>query len=188
MANTSLPPLDPIPESVTRLIRLYQANADALKFPDVDAESLAASVEGLDAQIAAVEEARAALEEAREKVIVAHQQALDMARRAHAYASIFALADEEMQEELSQIKLAAPQKPPKKRKTVTRSPRTAKKDEASSEEEPGALEGDKSEVSYSGSTGEAAASPTEISQATSAENQQGKAKEKSIASEAAPQG
>jgi len=104
----------PIPDAVRAVLALFEGPLAEVRFPQVDGESLAE-------QVAVVEQRRAELQRALETVQAARtalereQQALlDQARRAHAYASVFAAGDASLTEQLVEItfdgRAAAPAK------------------------------------------------------------------------------
>lgn len=93
----------PIPEAVRAVLALFEGPLAEVRFPQVDAESLGE-------QVATVEQRRADLHRALEAVQLARvalereQHALlDQARRAHAYASVFAAGDAALTEQLVDI-------------------------------------------------------------------------------------
>ncbi|HLT35258.1 MAG TPA: hypothetical protein VK034_03210 [Enhygromyxa sp.] len=98
------------------VLALFDGPLAAVRFPQVDKESLAE-------QIAVVEQRRAELQRALEAVQAARagleqeqRSLLDLARRAHAYASVFAVGDAQLSEQLTAIEFdGRPPAPAKKR-------------------------------------------------------------------------
>jgi hypothetical protein len=93
----------PIPDAVRAVLALFEGPLAEVRFPQVDRDSLGE-------QVAIVEQRRAELQRALEAVQVARaaldreQDALlDQARRAHAYASVFAAGDAALTERLVEI-------------------------------------------------------------------------------------
>jgi len=114
----------PIPESVRAVLALFEGPLAELRFPQIDGERLAT-------QAAEVERCRVELQRALETVQAArscleHEQQtlLEQARQAHAYATVYAMEDPPLAEQLAAIKLdARALAPPKKR---GRKPKQAK--------------------------------------------------------------
>lgn len=93
----------PLPDAVRAVLALFEGPLAEIRFPQVDRETLAE-------QAAAVEHKRAELQRALETVQAARaaldreqQTLLDQARRAHAYASVFAIGDPELTKQLVDI-------------------------------------------------------------------------------------
>lgn len=93
----------PIPDSVRAVLALFEGPLAEVRFPQIDKDTLAE-------QVAVVEQRRAELQRALESVQAARthlereQRALlDQARRAHAYASVFAADDAELSTQLIDI-------------------------------------------------------------------------------------
>lgn len=123
------------PAAAREIIDLFQRHSEVLRFPDVDAESLQAlGTEVAEASVD-VAKAEAMLCAAREEQQRRQECLLLHAKRALAYARVFAETDPEMMEELSNLALARPkvEKPAR-----TRHRKRAAKAEAASEA-PGAL-------------------------------------------------
>jgi len=129
MNQPTHPSLQLTPEPVSQLIELFQSHEDKLRFPDVDASSLQVMVDEMESQVEKVDEAAALLDKAREELAEMQQRLLDNARKAHAYATIYAQNDEDMLEELDKIKMGTVQKSARKRK-----PRSSKNSSASSKD------------------------------------------------------
>jgi hypothetical protein len=110
MNQTSHFSLDFDAEPVARLLRLFREQGDRLRFPDVDADKLGeleSVVEGKRDNVLKMEEA---LAEAREALALSERDLLERAQKAHAYLTVFAAGDPELEEEVAQIKMktAAP--------------------------------------------------------------------------------
>lgn len=104
----------PIPDAVRAVLALFEGPLAEVRFPQVDGETLAE-------QVAVVEQRRVELQRALETVQAARaalereqQTLLDQARRAHAYASVFAVGNAALTEQLVEIsfdgRAAAPAK------------------------------------------------------------------------------
>ena len=104
-AQTALPTVDVPHEAISLLLSLFEDHAELLRFPDVDAEKLAEVVSEVEQRRDAVEQASLALADAREALVLMEQQLLEKARKGHAYASVFAAEDAEMQEKLVSVLL-----------------------------------------------------------------------------------
>lgn len=93
----------PIPDGVRAVLALFEGPLAEVRFPQVDRESLAE-------RVAVVEQRRTELQRALETVQAARaalereqQSLLDQARRAHAYASVFAAGDAALTKQLVDI-------------------------------------------------------------------------------------
>jgi ribonuclease E len=114
--SKSAPPLQLLPPPVAQLIEVFEQHADVLSFPNSSAKTLKAAVAEMEREQAGVDAAAAELEGARERLKEAQQRLLDQAQKAHAYASVYALDDEAMQDRLAQIKMGAVPRTARKRK------------------------------------------------------------------------
>ncbi|MCH2108655.1 MAG: hypothetical protein MK135_04965 [Polyangiaceae bacterium] len=111
-------------ESLQLLLELFQEHEEALVFPQISSATLQKSQQLIEEQRQRVEEAAAALEAAQAELVVSETEFLTLAQQAHAYASIYAASDKEMQKLLTKIKLEEPQKGSKKKRTLKRKPRS----------------------------------------------------------------
>lgn len=96
---------DLLPRPVAQLLELFEARSDELRFPGVDSATLGACVDEVDTQAAELDKLQAQLDEAKLELDRRRKGLVELARRAHAYATVFATADETLQTELSQIHL-----------------------------------------------------------------------------------
>lgn len=76
---------------------------EGLRFPDVDAESLAHDLRAAQTEAARVDDLRAQLDEARTKLDDAEQRLEDRQRRALAYLRVYAEGNPAMQAQLAQL-------------------------------------------------------------------------------------
>jgi hypothetical protein len=104
------------PEAVSRLIRLFEAHSDILRFPGVDAKLLNAAVKEVEAQAAVVSQMLEQVQLARAELVKKQEHLLERAKMGHAYAAIYAKAEPALQAELSQIELDVAEAPARKRK------------------------------------------------------------------------
>lgn len=117
---------DAIPEAVREVIALYEARPE-LRFPDVDHQVLERHCEAVREGVDEVARAHAVLEEAR-RVQDERQAALwTCARRAFAYAQVYAEGEPELSSELEQMKLTRSSgASSSKKKRATRKPKAPK--------------------------------------------------------------
>ena len=103
-----------MPEPIATLLDVYGAHAEALRFPEIDHETLHAQAERLREAAAEVDRCERALAAARQG-LHEHQQALiARAERGLAYARIFAQDDPELLERLAAVELRERRAPGKK--------------------------------------------------------------------------
>lgn len=123
-----------VPQEALEVIELFEAHGDALRFPDLDAVVLKGFAKETADAAAVLRETEAALSHARQAHRDATERVLAQARRAVAYARIYAEGDPELSEALDQVALARPQKQverkPRQAKTKRRSTHEAKSEEA----------------------------------------------------------
>jgi hypothetical protein len=106
----------PIPEPVRAIVELFDGPLAEVQFPQVDREVLAQQVIVVEQRRAELQQALAAVQAARTELDREQQTLLDRARQAHAYASVFAIDDTPLREQLAAIKLdSRPAAAPKKR-------------------------------------------------------------------------
>lgn len=106
----------PIPDAVRAVLELFEGPLAEVRFPQVDGESLAAQAAVVEQRRAHLLRALEAVQAARGELETEQQALLDQTRRAHAYASVFAVGDAELSERLAGIELdGRPLAPPKKR-------------------------------------------------------------------------
>jgi hypothetical protein len=97
--------LDPVPAPVRALMQLLAGELQALRFPDVDGESLAAAAGDVEAAADAVADADAALETARQRLGEQQEALLTRAHRAFGYLRVFAEGDAQLEARLEPIAL-----------------------------------------------------------------------------------
>jgi hypothetical protein len=106
----------PIPEPVRAIVELFEGPLAEVQFPQIDREVLAEQVSVVEQRRAELQRALAAVQAARSELEREQQVLLDRARQAHAYASIYAVDDPPLREQLAAIKLdSRPAAAPKKR-------------------------------------------------------------------------
>jgi len=120
--NRSEPPAPTLAEPLQAILDLFAGPLADLRFPDVDHEQLSESLAELERRRAVLQEALGEVQVAREELERAQQQLEGQARRAHAYATIYAEGDAALSEQLAAIDLA-----PKKRATKKRRRSKSKK-------------------------------------------------------------
>jgi hypothetical protein len=94
---------------------LFEGPLADVRFPDVDRESLHAAEIEVEQRRAELQRALEAVQLARAELEDAHATLFDQARRAHAYATIYAEADDELRAALAGITLEQREPAPKKR-------------------------------------------------------------------------
>jgi len=74
-----------------RLLEIYRTH-DELRFPGVSAETLTQATAGIDEQLEEIERLQQQVADARELLAKKYRAVLDLARQAHAYATVYAQA------------------------------------------------------------------------------------------------
>jgi hypothetical protein len=101
--------------SIRAILDLFEGPLAKVRFPGVDRESLAAAESEVEARRADLQRALEAVASARETLEAAQAALFEQARRAHAYATVFADGDPELLVQLREIELepraSAPKKP-----------------------------------------------------------------------------
>jgi hypothetical protein len=92
-----------VPESIRRLILLFQKRSEELRFPGVDFARLWEGVGQIQSELGELERAQAALSKVQEEITRRQKELILLSRQAHAYATIFAQNDEELLSELMTI-------------------------------------------------------------------------------------
>jgi hypothetical protein len=106
----------PIPDAVRAVLALFEGPLAEVRFPQVDGETLAAQASVVEQRRAILQRALEAVQAARAELEAEQRSLLDQARRAHAYASVFAEGDEQLSEQLAKIDFGErPVAPAKKR-------------------------------------------------------------------------
>jgi hypothetical protein len=117
-----------VPESVRRLIQLFEDRAEELRFPGVDFARLTGGVAAIEAQLGELEALQASLAKAQEAVALCQKDLIGIARQAHAYATIYAQNDPDLSAELMTIAVGEPERAtrrPKQKSEETPFPREA---------------------------------------------------------------
>ncbi|MFV8753317.1 hypothetical protein ACNOYE_22440 [Nannocystaceae bacterium ST9] len=94
-----------IPESIRAIVNLFGDPLAEVRFPDVDGERLLAAVSEVEQRSAELQHALEAVQAARAELEASQAELHDLARRAHAYARVFAEGDAELSEQVGSIKL-----------------------------------------------------------------------------------
>src|SRR5688572_13647450 len=101
--------------SIRAILDLFGGPLADVRFPGVDRESLAEAESEVEARRADLQRALEAVASARETLEAAQAALFEQARRAHAYATVFADSDPELLVQLREIELephaTAPKKP-----------------------------------------------------------------------------
>jgi hypothetical protein len=93
----------PIPDAVRAVLALFEGPLADVRFPQVDRDSLAEQVAAVELHRAELQQALEAVQHARAALEREQHLLLDQARRAHAYASVFAAGDAALTERLVEI-------------------------------------------------------------------------------------
>lgn len=105
-----------VPESVRAIVNLFGEALAEVRFPDVDRERLLAALAEVEQRSVEVQQALATVQAARAELEASQAELHELARRAHAYAKVFAEGDDELAEQVGAIKLdEAPAAPKRKR-------------------------------------------------------------------------
>ncbi len=104
-----------LPEPVKRVMEIFERRDDALRFPGIDAATLAARAEGIERLSQAVTEATLQLEAAERAKQAEEQELAELARRAYAYAKVYAEGDDELKRELESVDFELETRPRRKR-------------------------------------------------------------------------
>ncbi len=122
MTNDSSPErLPSIDSPIADLVGLFRSALAEVSFPEIDASILGAATERVAAQASEVERLLQALGEAREGLQAEQQSLRDLARKAHAYAQVYATDDSELQRQLSAIVFDRPRQRASKKTRTRRS-------------------------------------------------------------------
>lgn len=95
----------PIPESVRAVLALFEGPLAEVRFPQVDRESLAAQAAEVELRRVELQRALETVQAARSCLEQDQRALLEQARQAHAYATVFAMEDPPLAEQLAAIKL-----------------------------------------------------------------------------------
>lgn len=102
-----------IPESVRAIVNLYGETLADVRFPDIDRDRLHAAVAEVEQRSADLQHALATVQAARAELEASQAELHDLARRAHAYARVFAEGDADLSEQVATIRLDEHVSPPK---------------------------------------------------------------------------
>lgn len=105
-----------IPEPVRAVVNLYSGELADVRFPDVDRDHLLAALTEVERRSADLQLALAAVQAARAELEASQADLHELARRAHAYAKVFAEGDDELGERIAGIKLDEPTHAPKRKR------------------------------------------------------------------------
>ncbi len=94
-----------IPESIRAIVNLYGEPLADVRFPDVDRERLLAAVSEVEQRNSELQHALTHVQAARAELEASQAELHDLARRAHAYARVFAEGDPELSELVGGITL-----------------------------------------------------------------------------------
>ena len=115
-----------LPSNIVDLVQLFSEHEAELRFPDVDLPRLEAAVTAVGDADAEVASAEAALERAREGRARRQAELSEVARRAHAYASVYSDGNDELATRLRDIKAPSAPKRAKKKTAPTKAKTKAK--------------------------------------------------------------
>lgn len=96
---------DAIPAPVRAVLDLFEGPLAEVQFPDVDHRSLAAGAVEVEQRRGELQAALEAVQVAREELERSQTELGERARKAHAYATVFAAGDAELVEQLAAIQL-----------------------------------------------------------------------------------
>ncbi len=108
-----------VPAEVQEVLDLFEDDLAEVRFPDVDIEVLTSHVAIVEEHLKEAEITRAAFEQARIRLEEAQSELRSKAKRALAYAKIFADGDEALAERLGAMTLGG--EPPQKKKPKRKS-------------------------------------------------------------------
>jgi hypothetical protein len=108
------------------LVKLFRGSLADVRFPGIDASVLETATESVTSRAAEVERLRVALAEARDGLEAEQQSLREQARRAHAYAQVYAMDNDELTNQLDAIVFDAPKariaKKPRARRSKVKTP------------------------------------------------------------------
>lgn len=103
--NRITPDRDPVSEPIATLLDVFEARSEALRFPEVDHQTLLTQAEGVRQAAAELQRCEQALAEARRVLDEQQEALLARAERGLAYARVFAQDDPELHEALGELEL-----------------------------------------------------------------------------------
>ncbi len=92
--------------AIESLLQLFQSQSEELSFPGVSKEALEEQLAVIKEKNDAVADAEAALAEARDQLALAGEDVLQLAKKAHAYLSVYAQDQPDLSAELQKVKLS----------------------------------------------------------------------------------
>lgn len=111
---------DPIPQAAREVLTLFQERSEELAFPDVNIDTLQELEQALEQAGQEVLAAQQELEHARNTRQTREAELLALARRAFAYARVFAETDPELADALRDMEFAKPERSERKERTPAR--------------------------------------------------------------------
>jgi hypothetical protein len=115
MSNSSDSPAR-IPESVRAIVNLYGEPLADVRFPDIDRDRLLAAVAEVEQRSADLQHALATVQATRAELEASQAELHELARRAHAYARVFAEGDPALAERVASIAITDPTPSPKRKR------------------------------------------------------------------------
>ncbi|PRP90021.1 hypothetical protein ENSA5_68810 [Enhygromyxa salina] len=116
-----------LPEPVRAVLALFEGPLEDVRFPDVDRDTLRASVAEVERRRASLQAALETVSAARAELEEGQSALLAQVRRAHAYASVYAERDEQLAAAVGAIKLDGRALAPKKKRGRPRKRAEAKR-------------------------------------------------------------
>ncbi|HEX2731107.1 MAG TPA: hypothetical protein VHM70_05865 [Polyangiaceae bacterium] len=110
-----------MPSSITLVVALFERRREALRFPNIDAESLRAQLERVERLRVEAVEALARWESARVASEQSESELHEMSKRAVAYARVFATDDPTLASELDAILNTEPERGKRKKRDAVAS-------------------------------------------------------------------
>jgi hypothetical protein len=125
--SSSVSSSNSLPEPIRALLDLFRGPLAEVRFPDVDRDTLTEAEAEVERRRAELAQALEVVQSARESLEQGQQALLDQARRAHAYASVFAQDDASLSAALAEIKLDGRVLAPKKKRGRPRKKQASKR-------------------------------------------------------------
>ena len=116
-------PSSSLPEPIRAILELFAGPLAEVQFPNVDHRHLSESLAVVEERREQLQLALEQVQQAREQLELSQKQLNGLARRAHAYAVIYAEDNAELSEQIAAIKLDARKLAPKKRSRSRKSSR-----------------------------------------------------------------
>jgi hypothetical protein len=105
-----------IPESVRAVVNLFGEPLAGVRFPDIDRDRLLAAVAEVEQRSTDLQRALAAVQATRAELEASQAELHELARRAHAYARVFADGDPELAERVAGIAITEQAPSPKRKR------------------------------------------------------------------------